>query len=49
MHKNLPTMRLDLFISEKYGFTRNKAQAFIRDGLISVDEKVVTKPSLEVI
>ena len=41
-------MRLDLFISEKFGFTRNKAQAFIKDGLVSIDRKIITKPSFEV-
>lgn len=41
-------MRLDLLISEKFGFTRNKAQAFIKDGLVSIDRKIITKPSFEV-
>jgi 23S rRNA (cytidine1920-2'-O)/16S rRNA (cytidine1409-2'-O)-methyltransferase len=34
---------------EKFGFTRNKSQAFIRDGLVLVNKKVITKPSFEVI
>ena len=42
-------MRIDLFISEKFSFTRNKSQAFITDGLVSVNGKTITKPSFEVV
>ena len=42
-------MRIDLFISEKFSFTRNKSQAFIKDGLVSVNGKTITKPSFEVV
>jgi 23S rRNA (cytidine1920-2'-O)/16S rRNA (cytidine1409-2'-O)-methyltransferase len=41
-------MRLDMFVSEKYTFTRNKSQSFIKDGLISVNGKIIIKPSFEV-
>lgn len=36
-------MRLDQYISERYGFSRNKAQQFIKDGLISLSGAVITK------
>jgi RNA-binding protein YlmH len=42
-------MRIDLFISEKFSFTRNKSQAFIKDGLVSVNGKTIAKPSFEVV
>ena len=42
-------MRLDIFVSEKYHFTRNKSQSFIKNGLISVNGKIIIKPSFEVI
>lgn len=41
-------MRIDKFISEKYGFTRNRVQQLILAELIFVDEKLVTKASYEV-
>jgi 23S rRNA (cytidine1920-2'-O)/16S rRNA (cytidine1409-2'-O)-methyltransferase len=41
-------MRLDIAISEKFGMTRNKSQAFIKDGLVRVDKIVIQKPSFEV-
>lgn len=41
-------MRLDIAISEKFGMTRNKSQAFIKDGLVSVNKAVIQKPSFEV-
>jgi 23S rRNA (cytidine1920-2'-O)/16S rRNA (cytidine1409-2'-O)-methyltransferase len=41
-------MRLDLFISERYGYSRNKAKSFIEKGLISIDARVCKKPSEEV-
>jgi 23S rRNA (cytidine1920-2'-O)/16S rRNA (cytidine1409-2'-O)-methyltransferase len=41
-------MRLDISVSERYHFTRNKSQSFIKDGLISVNGKIITKPSFEV-
>ncbi len=41
-------MRLDQYISTAYGFTRNKSQHLIKNGLISIKEKVVIKPSFEV-
>lgn len=41
-------MRLDLFLSKNHNFTRNKAQQLISTGLVSVNEKVITKPAFEV-
>ncbi len=41
-------MRLDLYISEKYGFTRNKSQALIDAGFICVNGKVIDKASFSV-
>jgi 23S rRNA (cytidine1920-2'-O)/16S rRNA (cytidine1409-2'-O)-methyltransferase len=41
-------MRLDIALSERFLLTRNKSQAFIKDGLVSVDGKIITKPSFEV-
>ena len=41
-------MRLDLYISEHYGYSRNKAKSFIEGGLVSVDAKICKKPSEEV-
>lgn len=42
-------MRLDQYIAQTYGFTRNKAQAIIRAGLVSVNGKMITKTSFDVI
>ena len=41
-------MRLDTFLREKYGWSRNKAQQIIESGLVFVDDKVCTKSSQEV-
>ena len=41
-------MRLDLLLSQKYNFTRNKAQQLIRAGLVSIAGKVILKPSFEI-
>lgn len=41
-------MRLDLFITERYGYSRNKAKSFIEKGLVSIDARVCKKPSEEV-
>ena len=40
-------MRFDISLSQKYAITRNKAQDFIKDGLVSVNGKVIIKPSFE--
>lgn len=41
-------MRLDQYIATTYAFTRNKAQALISAGLVSVNEKTITRTSYEV-
>lgn len=41
-------MRLDIFIAQKFSYTRNKAQQFIEGGLIKVNKKVITKVSFTV-
>lgn len=41
-------MRLDINLSERKNITRNKAQSFIKDWLVTVDGKIVTKSSFEV-
>ncbi len=41
-------MRLDHLVSQKYGFTRNKAQQVIKNGLISLYGIISTKTALEV-
>lgn len=41
-------MRLDLRVAERFGITRNKAQASIAAGCVSVNGKAATKPSLAV-
>ncbi|MCS7278402.1 MAG: S4 domain-containing protein, partial [Aquificaceae bacterium] len=42
-------MRLDLYLVEKgYAPTREKAQAMIMAGLVSVDGKLVSKPGTNV-
>lgn len=41
-------MRLDIRLSETKDITRNKAQSFIKDGLVTVDGKIIIKPSFEV-
>lgn len=42
-------MRLDVAVSINFSLSRNKSQSFIKDGLISVDKKIITKPSFEII
>ncbi len=41
-------MRLDLFISEKFGFTRNKTKQYIESGLAEVNARNITKVSFDV-
>ena len=41
-------MRLDHFVVQTYWFTRNKAQQLIESGLVSIEEKIVTKTSFQV-
>ena len=41
-------MRLDTFLREKYGWSRNKAQQIIESGLVFVDDLITTKQSQEV-
>ena len=41
-------MRLDHLMSQKYGFTRNKSQQLIKNGLISIHGIVHTKTAFEV-
>lgn len=38
-------MRIDRFLAEKYGFSRNKIQQFIASGLIEKNNATVKKPS----
>lgn len=38
-------MRLDLYLSEKYGYSRTKAAGMIADGFVCVSGNTVTKPS----
>ena len=42
------TRRLDLFLSENSGLTRNHVQKLIEQGNVTLDGKAVTKPSLAV-
>ena len=42
-------MRLDIYIAEHYGYSRNKAKSFIESGLVSVNAIICNKPSYEVI
>ena len=41
-------MRLDKFLSEQEDISRERAAKFIKAGLVEIDGKVVTKPSLSV-
>lgn len=41
-------MRLDIAIVEQYWYSRNKAQAIIADGLVTVNEKLINKTSYDV-
>lgn len=41
-------MRLDVFIAEKFGYSRTKAANMISDGLVTVNGKKTNKPSLSV-
>lgn len=40
-------VRLDLFLSGKFGITRNYAQKLIREGCVKSGGKILTKPSLK--
>lgn len=41
-------MRIDQYLTTRYGFTRNKAQQLIKNGLISIDGIIRTKTAFEV-
>lgn len=41
-------MRLDIAIVQQYWYSRNKAQAIIADGLVTVNNKIIKKTSYEV-
>ena len=41
-------MRLDFLVANKMSVSRTKAQSLIKEGCVTVDEKVVNKPSFEV-
>lgn len=41
-------MRLDLYIVEKFGYSRNKAKSFVELNLVSINKKICNKPSYEV-
>ncbi|EKE26471.1 MAG: hemolysin A [uncultured bacterium (gcode 4)] len=40
-------MRLDRFISEKYDFSRNKAQFLVKEWLVKVNSKIIEKVSFD--
>ena len=39
------TMRLDLFVKDKLNISRQKAREIIEQGLVTIDNKIITKPS----
>ncbi len=41
-------MRIDMFVKEKFGLSRQKARQLINDGEVRADGKVVSKPSMQV-
>jgi 23S rRNA (cytidine1920-2'-O)/16S rRNA (cytidine1409-2'-O)-methyltransferase len=41
-------MRLDIAIVQQYWYSRNKAQAIIRDGLVTISNRIVTKSSYDI-
>lgn len=41
-------MRLDIYITQHYGYSRNKVQSFIKNWLVSVNATICNKPSYEV-
>lgn len=41
-------MRLDQYIKEKFGYTRNRAQFFITEKLVKVNSVITTKNSLDI-
>ena len=41
-------MRLDITLTQKYGWSRNKAQQHIRSGLVFLDENICERPATEV-
>ncbi|MEK7580300.1 MAG: RluA family pseudouridine synthase [Patescibacteria group bacterium] len=41
-------MRLDIFLSQKYSFSRHQAQKLIKDGLVLVNGKIIVKPNFSV-
>ena len=41
-------MRLDIYIAEKFGYSRNKAKSFVDNSLVTVNTKICNKPSYEV-
>ena len=41
-------MRLDLFVKDKLNISRQKAREIIEQGLVTIDNKIITKPSYNV-
>lgn len=41
-------MRLDIFVSEHFSLTRNRAKSLIESGLVFVDEKEIRKPAFDI-
>lgn len=41
-------MRLDQYIASNFGFSRNRAQFFIDEKLVKVNDKITTKASLQI-
>ena len=42
-------MRLDVYLSEKYGYSRTKAANMVSDGFVAVNGKTAVKPSCNVL
>ncbi len=42
-------MRLDIFLSQKYNFSREYAKSIILKGYVQVDKKVILKPSFKIL
>jgi 23S rRNA pseudouridine1911/1915/1917 synthase len=41
-------LRLDKYLSEKTGFSRNQITNLIKNGLVQVNKNIITKPSFKV-
>lgn len=41
-------MRLDQYIVKNHGFSRNKSQSIIHNGLVSVNGKIILKSAFEI-